>query len=391
VRSSSSLASMVSTRLALAACLVVLGFGSVSSASNRAGWSRPASVWGASSARSEAIRAIARGDTRSAIRSAEAGLSREPMGRPSASILADALLLGGEVEQAARAYGLGVATGWRERDAQEWAVEAAVSNGDWAQAAIHLDALLRTSPKAPLPTRWFTAIERQPSGRSALASRLLYSPEWANQWLNASAQLRTDQLRDRIKVIQSARTAGLSIPETTVADSSRRMIKTHPDQALSFWHALKGPGDSFRSGIWDSGFQSGDFAEPGGPFEWRKTDATGIQIGLDTLSKPRLALRGLNSASSYLMETYIGLEPGHYDIIWTSSPSDLPLRFLVSCLDTKRNIAQSSKPNKGISRHLGIHIPAGCAIQKLVIAADGVDAGLSHGFLEPLRIEPTSL
>lgn len=380
--------SRLSRRLILATLLGALVLGCIQSGTDRAGWSWPASWWGTSSARAAAINAAAQGYGRTAIRSAEIGLLHAPVDRLSASILAEALLLNGESERSAHAYSLGVATGWRDREAQRWAAETAASNGNWDQAAVHLDALLRTSPQGQMPTRWFIGIERHARGRSALASRLSESPHWSEEWIRGSGDLPADAIPNRIRSLTLARSLGLQVSKYAAAGATWKMLKKHPEQSFPLWVALVGPGESTKLGIWDANFRRSDLSRSSSPFEWRRTDATGAQIEIDAREQvPRLTFSRIGVATGKLIETYLPISPGHYTLTWRQSGLMAPMNFQLSCGGSSGIVTSEGAFVKEDLYGFRFAVRPGCILPKLSLTADSHVPEQANHLVWALRIE----
>lgn len=389
-RTASAKASLVGTRVGLAVFLVLAAWGCLLSASDRAGLSLTPSYWGTSTPLVAAANALNQGDTSQAIAAAETLVHRNPTGRSSASVLAEALSVAGQAQRSAQAFQIALTNGWRDPEAQAWAIEAALFNQDLRQAVAHLDALLRISGDVASRSNWLVAIEASRAGRIALAERLSHSPRWSSEWLRTSADLPRSRIEDRIETLQMARSRGLN---TTAADAARatwRLIDSHPEQALAFWIATSGEGDSKIRGIWDADFVRSSKDWDGGPFEWRRRDGTGVQVRIVETSKgPGLEISGLSVTTGAVLETLISLGPGIWRLSWQQSGTQ-NVRVVPACSHPGSSIARNLyRPSTG--NVLRFSVPGSCPIQKISIVLFGDTAPLGSETISGISILPDSL
>lgn len=368
--------------------ILMLGFSGwvcVSSATNRAGWSLPTAWWGTATHKVVAGKALSRNDTVEALESARLLLYHDPVGRSSASILAEALLLAGQTRASGQAFQLALANGWRDPEAQVWALEAALDNQDHDQAAAHLDALLRITPQVPLKPHWLAQIEKSPDGKTALAERLARSPLWSNKWLRSSADLPKSRLADRIEALQLALNGGLIVTKYEAAAISRLLIDRHPDYALAFWNEIVGRGDSATRGIWDADFVRSAPEKGIGPFEWRRVDATGARIeAADQVEGAGLEISNLSIATTTLVETLIALEPGVWRLSWQQAGS-ANLRVVPNCL-TGGFLTAPTLLRSTTGKALRFSMTASCPIQKISIVSTGENVSSSRGKIFGIRV-----
>ncbi|MEP2726941.1 hypothetical protein [Roseibium sp.] len=332
---------------------------------------------------------MSRGKLSTAIDAAIDIVNRDPLGRASASTLGDAMWSAGQFEEGGRAYQLAVSNGWRDRSAQTWAIEAALANKHLGQAAMHVDALLRVAPATEIPAEWMLEIESNPKGRAVMAARLSRSPPWAAQWLRSLAEASASKVHKRIETVRLARAAGMRIERQVARNVTWQMLQKHPGEAYNLWQAINQPEDHLGGEIWGSNLMRGALLNSGGPFEWRKTDTTGVQmIGGRRGRVPVLEIRGLTLSSAELAQTHLALLPGTYRLLWNKSDPALLVDFRISCIGPDVNIsAKNVSRSRSTSQLLQFKISRGCILQKVGLTANGNVSGLSEGFISALRLE----
>lgn len=386
VRGTLSRTSLLARRVGLGACLALSAWGCLLSATDRAGWPLPASWWGTSTPVAAVAKSLDRDEPSQAVAAAELIVYRDPAGRSSAAVLAQALRMAGQAQRSALAFQIALASGWRDNETQIWGLEAALANQSPQQAAAHLDALLRITGDAAPQATWLKALEETPAGKIALADRLAQTPPWTSGWLRSSTDLPGDRITDRIELLQMARNRGLVITSSDAAATSWRMIDTHPEHALAFWNAIKGKGDSATRGIWDVDFARSPRGMGDGPFEWRRRDATGVQIVVvDPLKGSGLELSNLSNATSTIVETLTSLGPGTWRLSWqqTGSPG---ARIVPSCLKPGSTTAPALL-HASTGKALRFSVTASCPIQKLSIESTGEAAPSSRGTIFGISVD----
>jgi hypothetical protein len=358
----------------------------VASAADRAGWPLTPTWWGTSSARIQTVRDMLQ-SAPDAASSARSVVHTDPMGRASLSYLGEAFWLIGETNKAARAYQLAAVNSWRDESAQAWAIQAAFDNGDLPQAALHLDALLRVAPEVVVPLEWWAILEKSSVGRAALAARLSHSPEWAKLWLKSVVALPPSQLDYRIEMIKVAKIEGMAIPRVESVRATWQMLKSHPSKAFAFWQSVAGVGDTLDRGIWDADFKqiASDYSVA--PFEWRRTDTTGVSVGTQYMGElPVLMIDDLTTLTTNIIETDLVLPTGTHTVEWTVSDPDLPVRFTVRCIDANAALTIDGSESRDARRVLRFRTPAGCPRQRLVLTARSDASAPAGGFISSLRV-----
>lgn len=380
--------SSLTGRLAVVAVLAISAWACLLSTTERAGWSWPPAWWGSSPARAAFSEAMSRGDASGAVSWAKVVVDRDPMGRKSASVLGEALWLAGRTERASVAYQLALATGWRDRATQSWALEAALANGDFVQASTHLDALLRVSPQAQISPSLVAAIEREPTGREALALRLAHSPVWSETWTLDSAGLASTNLDNRIETLRIARNLGLKLTSPVAGVATWKVLEVHPDQASEFWQAMRGPGDINGRGVWDANFQSSDLKESRSPFEWSKSTTDDTQIGASReAGNSILSIANLTSTTSSLLETHLALRAGRYELSWNQFPNDFPVQFQIVCRNPDIQLQVEYMSSLPHQRKARLTVPPDCLIQRILLRANNVNSSSHAGSITGLTIQ----
>lgn len=145
-----------------------------------------------------ARRALAAGDTETAIRRARAVLAAEPLQGPAFAVLAQAMQgQGSEAEVLAR-YRIAARRAPRDPQVRSWLATRFLEVGDYAGALRHLDALLTVSPasrEALLPV--MAQLAQDPAFADALAVHLGTHPRWRTPILRAAGK-QPDGQGDRL-------------------------------------------------------------------------------------------------------------------------------------------------------------------------------------------------
>lgn len=376
------------TRGVLAVGLILPAGGlCVLSAFDRAGYGL-SDAFGAARPRAVAARAIQRGDAAAAVRAAEVVVRRDPLGRPSMSLLGTALLLAGNPPAGNRALGVATAMGWRDEAAQIWAVEASLAGNDVVNAAAHLDALRRATPTLQTPAFWWAALEASPAGRDALSRRLALNPPWAANWVASSAQVPEAGVGPRLATVALARARGLAVDDATATGATWEMIKHHPREAVVLWELLHGHGDRARTGLWDASFTRFDPASPvSGPFGWYRPEGAGAQVSRGVEGgRPVLRISELGSADTPLLRAATALPPGGWRLSWREGGGALAFRPALTCL-VQGDVVPLDTGSVGGRRYQDFRVAPDCPVQSLSLSAGGPDATASEGWIADLRFD----
>ena len=153
-------------------------------------------------AKTLALQAIMRGEP-DAPELANDAVRASPAEASSLALVGVASLQAGDGERAATAFTLAARGGWRDRATQLYWFEAARGAGDWPNAALRADALMRADPRFPGSERMLAAIEEDARGRAAWARRLAAAPPWRSAYLapDISGEGSRELLRRRSLVL----------------------------------------------------------------------------------------------------------------------------------------------------------------------------------------------
>ena len=159
----------------------------------------------AAAERSRAIAAIGSANGEAAIAAAEAALEADPADHRGAALLGAAYRLAGRDAAAERAFAVSRQFGWHDPDTQGFWLEERLAQGDYAKAALHLDAILRRFPTLPNAQDQIAKFERDRAGQQALRDRLSYEPPWSRTFWQPETADRETILRRRARYLGDAR------------------------------------------------------------------------------------------------------------------------------------------------------------------------------------------
>lgn len=197
-------------------------------------------------------------------------IARDPVDTRLWSALGVSLLAAGEMEQAHEAFRNSLALGWRDGPTQAYWLDASLRVGDWENAAVRADAILRDDPESPIGRQVLERFEASPEGRHALVERLAAQPYWLDRrYLRAERDVDDAALRRRVPVLVGLAERGVTLGcERTNAvvrafvwremyDGARRISEAHCSQ------------DAVTAGVGDGSFAKVDFSGSGDPLGWR--------------------------------------------------------------------------------------------------------------------------
>jgi hypothetical protein len=281
-----------------------------------------------------------------------------------------------------------IADRWSRRDsaAQLWLFEQAMMAGDWPNASLHADALLRRRWRlyAVLYPAMASAL-RDPAAVAPFAERLNAVPDWRRSFLSALAWQASDPgVAARLFL---ALAAG-PIPPTDEDDANligRYVGKGDYAGARALWMRLLPRGSA---GAADRVY-NGDFRPAPGaaPFNWRLTQSEGVTTETVPAADGARALHVLAPAAknTAAAEELISLPPGTYRLIGSALvepglTGDL-FAWRVSC------VAQPDTPIADVRQSSGsigwrpfsadFQVGQGCVAQWLRLQ------GLAHSGFEP--------
>jgi len=154
----------------------------------------------------EAVKARRYGE---ALKLGEAAVARAPMEGSSTALLGIARLLAQDEAGAQQAFLVAGTRGWRVPVTQTYWLNVAYQMGDYAVAAIRLDALLRQQPYQVRQPELLGAFERNPQASAALVDRMMTKPNWLGLYAGYVGNLTPEQLAGRKSVLSALAERGM--------------------------------------------------------------------------------------------------------------------------------------------------------------------------------------
>ena len=266
-------------RIAIAAALAAFAFLAFASGVDRMSIANPAlerlvpEPFRAQSAIATAATALARGQD-NALPLAEEAVRAAPVEARALALLGSARAVAGDAQGTDAAFRAAALLGWREPATQIYWMEVAKAAGDWPNAMLRADAILRGNPRYREIGQLLAPFADDAEGRRALVDRLAEAPNWRTFYLEPIDFPELDELRRRARVgrVLATRTEGGSCEQGTrlaqlLVDRGARA------EAASYWDAYC-PGASVQGGLADGGFDAGD----GQVFGWRRHPTGDIAV-----------------------------------------------------------------------------------------------------------------
>ncbi len=146
-----------------------------------------------------AARSLEQGDLENGVREAEQLVANRPIPAENLRLYAQAQLLAGDEEEAARAFQMAARRGWREPMAQEVQLRLAWAAGDAAEAGRRLAALWAISPDKAKLAELAQLVLENPEGRASFAQILADSPRWNRRFAALGPSILPQELFDKIR------------------------------------------------------------------------------------------------------------------------------------------------------------------------------------------------
>lgn len=313
-------------RLVSAAGLIVLAVAAVLSGSDRQSRDFPNSPsvvgwpYDTGAARSKAALAFVRRGPASAIGYARRSILSDPISAQAVSILGRAELYSQRFPEAQQAFQVSGQLGWRDAMTQIYWLDQALQGNNYQVAAERLDALLRQSPDDENRDRLVAAVAATPEGRDAIAKRLKLAPPWARLLLTDLRDVPTDQLLQRLDLMQRT---GKGVWECSVTEGlTQKFIDLGKlDEAQAAWRLNC---ENSNSLIYDGGFEHFDTLKPTAAFDWQLSNRGDTDIAIVTGSDGhRLLALEVNAVVTLpIIRQLVVLQPGRYRLTWRTPDTD---------------------------------------------------------------------
>ncbi|MET0251092.1 MAG: hypothetical protein ABW203_02840, partial [Novosphingobium sp.] len=247
----------------------------------------------------------------------------EPVDAGSVSALAGARLAAGDGANAARAFRVAGALGWRDRTTQLYWLAAALQAGDFAVAAQRIDALLRQQPALPQAAALLAQLERDPAGRRALAEQLAARPAWLGAYLGAGG-VAGDQLADRARVLAEPALRHIGCDE--VAPLAQALLAS--GRSATARELSQSRCGAARNGLLEDGRFAQARLSGGTLFGWQFGGEGGLDIRLERAAGGQAvivssSLPGVQVFAAQALQ----LVPGRYSIRWRAQGEGLRVRL----------------------------------------------------------------
>lgn len=322
---------------------------------------------------------------------AQRSLRQDATAGAAASTLAIAAQLRSDTKRAARLMTYAQTLSRRDLGAQLWLVEASVARGDVKGALYHYDVALRTSNRsADLLFPILASAISDPQIRSALTSRLLVRPTWANLFVEYAANKGPEPIAVAGLFLQLQK-AGFA-----VSDLSRGLLvdtmtaRGEFENAWTFYASFRR--DTDRRSSRNPNF-SNSAAHPTA-FDWQATSNGSINA---SIAGGALDFSVQPGVSGDIVQQYQMLPPGNYRFEGRASgidqvPAALPY-WKLSCRngpELGRILVPQSATADGVFNGEW-SVPAQCPIQILTLVAQPSDTvtGLS-GQIDRAVLKPSA-
>jgi tetratricopeptide (TPR) repeat protein len=277
---------------------------------------------------------------------AERALRTNPLDARALAVLALIAEQEGDAVRAANLMRLSGTRTWRDANTQAWLLNYEIGEGNFDQALIHIDALLRSNPRVldlALPVFAAFALDKQTF--DALARLFASNPPWRTQVLTRLSP----QLSDVSRLTQLY----AALEESKYPPSSSE-LKPYLDRLIKDGHyaeayrAWRGPLPAGKR-LEESFLYNGDFASPidGLPFNWVFSPAPGANIKVVPSGRNgpgRALLLQFSGArvANFTVGQFILLKPGAYrftgHVLAQPLRTERGLAWEISCAESPPNV-----------------------------------------------------
>lgn len=202
-------------RLTIAAAAVAYAGVAIGNGMDRAAVGRPdllplvPEVFRARSLVESGAQAIKAGRAGEALAQGQAAVTRAPMEDASTATLGLARLLNHDDAGARQAFLVAGSRGWRVPITQFYWMQTAYQQGDYALAAVRLDALLRQQPYLVRQEGIIGPFEADPQAGAAVVQRMLLRPNWLGLYVGDVVNITPLQLAGRETMLRALAGRGM--------------------------------------------------------------------------------------------------------------------------------------------------------------------------------------
>ena len=284
-----------------------------------------------------------------------------PVPAETLSILAVSENRRGAAATASRAITAGAERGWRDQAAQLAMGFAALDVKDWTILAQRVDALERTGFDTSKTALW-QALLQSPSGRSALASRLIQERNWLDELLaDAHSKQSANEIAKTVDLIHQA--DGWVDCKALSRASRRWMRQKKFEAAAELWG---GRCVEARQDFGD-GFVPPEAVM--GPTDWIYPRRPGLRRSFSRNDQSVWAISYRNNEQFRLLlaERYLMLDEGNYVAKFGGGfDQSAPISLQIACEDENRSLVHGPVQTASQS----FEVPAGCSAQRLRIMVE---------------------
>lgn len=292
---------------------------------------------------SQALRDL---DGAPAVQAARKAVAADPADPRSAALLGAANLQSARFSDADRAFRVAARLGWRDPLTQLYFMNRALRGGDFALAALRLDAVLRQDPQFPARDIVLAQFAASGQGRKALAHRLSLRPSWVGQFMGSDSRLGLSELRKRAEIV--AAVPGEHWGCDAVAPLVNRMINGGDARAAKRLWTVHCPDASHT--IADPDFSRLRQNRTLTPFDWNPVGGGDVALAV-TGTGGGMVVRVSGAASRMIAWQMLTLPPGAYLLRWTAQSRDLgeaqALSLSLACRPGERSPLRAHQSAEG--------------------------------------------
>jgi len=329
---------------------------------------------------------LAAGNTAAALRSARAAVSAAPLDPESTALLGAARAASRDRAGADRAFRVAGQLGWRVPYTQTYWLEQALAAGDYATAALRLDALLRRDPGLITQPALLDPFERNPAGQRALVARMALRPAWLDRYAGEAARLPAAALRQRATVLEQLAAANTPLGCEGIGPAITRLAALGEiAPALSLWQRHC---PQRRSGaLGDGAFADLQIDQAPSPFAWALTSHADVALALAAsgMAGQRLMIDSSASVTRRIAAQLTPAAPGLYRLSWLAGPSGAGLRVAASCAAEPPAWQAGTWDGRARRWAADLALPADCPTHWITF---GIAPGAGGTWLNQVWLEP---
>ena len=285
------------------------------------------------------------GDLNTARILAERALRSNPLDARALTVLGLIAERQGDQARAGNLMRLSSARTWRDMTTQAWLLKYDIQSGDFEQALLHIDALLRTNPRfleQTIPVLAAFTVDQRTF--DALARLLASNPPWRAQAL-ASLSAQLSDAGRLVQLYAALKDSQYPAEATELKPYLDRLIKDgRYTEAYQSWRETLPAQQRTKEFL----LYNGDFASPidGLPFNWHLQPFQGVNIQIvaspDKDQGRALRFEFSGTRASFAVGQLMLLPPGEYSFTGNVRAQELRtqrgLEWQISCAEAPNNM-----------------------------------------------------